>query len=244
MKPFLLVSSRPEEEALDSEYQAYLRATGLDADQLELAEFDLVGLPPIEPEQYAGIFVAGSPYGGAGDRGYISQRTSWVREELEALLKQLLEADASLLVTGSAIAILTRILGGKVSGENAEYGDIIDVERTRDAREDPVMAGIPEVFLAYVNHSEAIDELPEEAVRLAWSLNTPVQVYRWKDNVYAVQFNPELDADAINVQIQGFADAGDSGFGDPESLVTRGRHGDGSHAAGQILANFVKVVRG
>lgn len=241
MKPYLLVSTRPEEEALDSEYQAYVRATGLDREQLELAEFDLVGLPPIDPALYSGIFVAGSPY--AGTTGHISQRLLWVREQITELLEELLAAETPLLVTGDAVTMLTEALGGSVSAEDGELGEIADIELTREALEDPLTKSLPPVFPAYSNHAEAVSELPEGAVRLARSLNTHVEIYRWGDRVYSVQFNPELDAESISAQIQAYVDAGDSGMGDVESLVGIGRHSTRRDNAGNVLRNFAEHFR-
>ncbi len=240
MLPFLLVSTRPEEEALASEYNAYLRSTHLGPDQLELAEFDLVGLPEIDPANYAGVFVAGSPYGG-GANGYVSQTQKWVQQELAALFTQLLEAETPLLATGNATPILAKVLGWSVSSEFAEFGELTEIELTREAKQDPVFDSLPEAFPAYVNHGEAVETLPASAVRLARSLNTPVQVFRTGERVYGVQFSPELDAELIGSRITAFHDAGDSGIGDTESLVTTGRYGAGNHVAGRVLANFVEV---
>lgn len=240
MKPFLLVSTRPEEEALASEYRAYRRGAGLEESQLELAEFDLVGLPEIEPGRYSGVFVAGSPYGGTAD-GYVSSTQRWVREELAALFEQLLAAGTPILATGSSVGILGAQLGFPVSSRDAEFGEIVDIELTRDAWEDPVFEGLPDAFVAYVNHGDAVEELPESETRLARSLNTVVQAFRHGENVYGIQFNPELDSELMFAKTEAFADAGDSGIGDIESLVTTGRQGSGEHSAAKILANFVKV---
>lgn len=242
MKPFLLVSTRPEEEAIASEYRAYQRDTGLSQDELELAEFDLVGLPEIDPLKYSGVFVAGSPYGGSTD-GYISQTQQWVRQELATLFEQLLKAGTPLLVTGNAVGILGTILGYPVSGANSEFGEVVDVELTREAWEDPVFKGLPDVFVGFVNHGDAIDELPEGEVRLARSLNTPVQAFRHGEHVYGVQFNPELDSELMFAKYQAFTDAGDSGIGDTETMVTAGRASSGGHNAGRVLANFVQAFR-
>lgn len=247
MKPFLLVSTRPEEEALASEYQAYLRSSGLEPSELELAEFDLIGLPPVEPGRYSGVFVAGSPYGGAAD-GYVSASQKMVREELTALFQQLLDAGTPILATGSSAAILAEVLDFPRSAEYAEFGEVTEVEVTREGKEDPIFGDLPGLFPAYVNHAEAVDELPsaavqpaQSAVRLAWSLNTPIQAFRAGEHVYAVQFSPELDAGLMQAKMQAFQDAGDTGIGDTESLVTAGRYGEGGQAAGRVLSGFVRV---
>lgn len=241
MKPFLLVSTRPEEEALDSEYHAYLRASGLTRDQLELAEFDLVGLPPIEPTDYAGVFVAGSPYGASGPDGYVSQTQKWVRAELKAMFAKLLDAEVPLFATGTSMTILSRRLGAEVTPDLAEYAELVEIERVRDAEDDPIMEGIPAAFPAYVNHGEGVARLPEGAVRLARSLNTPIQMFRWGDRTYALQFNPELDGKVISRKMEAYEEAGDTGFGDAESLVQAGRHSTGLHCGGRLIKNFVKA---
>ncbi len=244
MLPFLLVSTRPEEEALDSEYQAYLSASGLDRENLELAEFDLLGLPPIDSAQYAGVFVAGSPYGAGSPDGYVSPTQRRVQEELRELFTVLLEAGAPIMATGTSMTILAELLGAKITDQYAEYADLIDVELVADAKEDPIFSRLPKVFLAYTNHGDAVGELPEGAVRLARALDTPVQAFRHGDRVYGVQFNPELDAEAIDSQARAFEDSGDTGFGDVEALVAAGRHSEGTHEGAGVISGFVRQFSG
>lgn len=240
MKPFLLVSTRGEEEALDTEYQAYLQASGLTGDQLELAEFDLLGLPPLEPSRYAGVFVAGSPYGTPTADGYVSATQQNVQAELTDTFYKFLGAGTPVLATGTAMTILARVLGATISSDNAEFAELADIELTQEGVDDPVFDGAPHVFTAYANHGEAVDELPDGAVRLARSLYSPIQVFRYGDNVYATQFNPELDADRIARQANAFADAGDTGFGDVEALVSEGRHTEGDHSAAAVIRGFAR----
>lgn len=239
MSAFLLVSTRPEEEALDSEYQAYLRATGLPREQLDLAEFDLVGLPPVEVGKYAGVFVAGSPYGNATISGRPSQTQQWIGQELRELFTQLLQANTPILATGTAMTVLVDVLGGVTTSEYAEVAEVIDVELTREGQDDPVFANLPESFLAFAGHDQSCATLPEGAVRLALSMSCPIQAFRVGDNVYATQFSPELDAEAIRRQLDAYADAGYFGFGDPDSLVNTGRHTEGFHTSAMVLRNFV-----
>ena len=240
MKPFLLVSTRPEEEALVSEYQAYLRSSGLEEDRLELAEFDLIGLPPMTLSDYQGIFVAGSPYGNTTLGTRVSKTQQWVAEELREFFSQVLEARVPVLATGTAMSLLVEELGGTVAEDNEELSEISSVAITREGRDDPLLADTGEEFLAYVTHTEAVRELPEGAVRLAWSLNCPVQMFRQEDHIYGMQFSPELDAEAIQQKLDAYADAGDFGIGDLDMLVSTGRHQTGSQKAASILRNFVK----
>ncbi len=241
MKPFLLVSTRPEEEALVSEYQAYLRSTGLSEDQLQLAEFDLLGLPPVEFEDYAGILVAGSPYGDTTLGSQKSKTQQWVAEELREFFEGALAAQLPLLATGTAMTILATALGGRVDSDHQELSEVMRVTLTREGRDEPITKGLGEDFLAYITHTESVAHLPEGAVRLAWSANCPVQMFRSGDRTFAVQFSPELDAEAIAEKLEAYADAGDFGIGDLDMLVSTGRHETGSQKSAIILKNFVEM---
>ena len=243
MKKFLLVSTRPEEEALVTEYQAYLRAAGLAEADLELAEFDLIGLPEIDLADYAGVFVAGSPYGNATVDGHVSNTQRWVAGELRDLLAQIIETGTPCIATGTAMTILAEVLGGSVSNKYAQQPQVAEVTLTREGREDPLLAGIEEDFLAYVSHTESCDDVPPGAQRLAWTAECPVQIIRAGENLYAVQFNPELGAEAIERQLRRYADAGDFGVADMDALVETGRTSAGGHQAGRILRNFVAQHR-
>ncbi len=239
MAEFLLVSTRSEEEALDNEYQTYARASGLEQSNLDLAEFDLVGLPPIDLDRYAGVFVAGSPYGNAKRSGHLSQTQRRINNDLDALFKQVLESDTPLLATGSAMTVLANVLGGQTTSEYSELAEIVDVQLTREGMADPLFSGLPEAFPAYEGHVLSCDELPTGSIRLALSTNCPIQAFRHGENIYATQFNPELDAQAIRRQLNAYADAGYFGVGDPDSLVFTGRHTSGDHVSAKILRNFV-----
>ena len=52
-------------------------------------------------------------------------------------------------------------------------------------------------FDAFLGHKEAVSRLPDGAVLLASSAACPVQAFRLGRNVYATQFHPELDVEAL-----------------------------------------------
>ena len=62
MRPFLLLASRPEDEAADDEYAAFLRATGLDEPQLRRIRLEAGPLPPLDLDDVAGVFLGGGPF--------------------------------------------------------------------------------------------------------------------------------------------------------------------------------------
>ena len=67
------------------------------------------------------------------------------------------------------------------------------VTLTDEARADPVFAGLPADLLSLQWHGDTF-ELPEGAVRLAFSAAYPNQAFRFGDTAYVVQFHLEVSA--------------------------------------------------
>jgi GMP synthase (glutamine-hydrolysing) len=82
------------------------------------------------------------------------------------------------------------------------------VSLTDEGRQDPLFDGLPETFDVFLGHKEAVSRLPEGAVRLAFSATCPVQAFRLGSNVYATQFHPELDVDALCLRIEVYKNYG------------------------------------
>ena len=73
---------------------------------------------------------------------------------------------------------------------------------------DPLLAGLPRTFSAFVGHKEALRALPLGAVLLAGSPACPVQMFRIGQHQYATQFHPELDVPGIVLRIHAYRHAG------------------------------------
>ena len=64
MKPFLVLQLRPEDEASDGEFQAFLEKGGLDASRAHRVRLEHEDLPSdLSLEAYAGVIVGGGPAG-------------------------------------------------------------------------------------------------------------------------------------------------------------------------------------
>ena len=241
MLPFLLVSTRPEDEAAQAEYGSFLRASGLQADQLDHMRLDLLGLPDIDVGAYSGIIVAGSPYGTTtpDDRKSATQKN--IEDELARLFDDIGRVGTPCLATGYGMEVAALGLGAPVTTRWAELPSMTDILLTPDGREDPILAGFPQTFLTYVGHHEAVEAAPDGAVVLAKSLTCPIQMMRLGPAFYATQFNPEVDSDTIRRRLESYEDAGFSGTDDLDSLVLIGRQGPGGHQAGRIITNFVQI---
>ncbi|MCI1787274.1 MAG: glutamine amidotransferase [Actinomyces sp.] len=241
MRPFLLVSTRPEDEAIEAEYRSFQRASGRSPDALEQVRSDMLGLPEIDVQAYSGIIVAGSPYGTTTPEDRKSPTQKRTEQELTRLLAEIVAAGTPCLTTGYGTEVATVLRGGVVTTKWAELPSIIEIELTPEGREDPLLADFPPSFHTYVGHHEAVEAPPEGAVVLARSMTCPVQMMRLGPTFYATQFNPELDSDAIRSRLSTYADAGYSGTDDMDSLVLLGRDGPGGHQAGVVVRHFVDM---
>jgi GMP synthase-like glutamine amidotransferase len=65
------------------------------------------------------------------------------------------------------------------------------VHLTQSAQTDPVFAGLPSPTTFFHWHGETFD-LPQDSAWLAWSDGCRHQAYRYRLNVYGLQFHPEV----------------------------------------------------
>ena len=223
MKPFLFLATRSDDEPADAEYEAFLKRTGLNESTLVRLRLESRPLPQIDLDDWSGILVGGSPFNASTPPEKKSATQKRVEAELSGLLDRVVEADFPFFDT--------------------TYGEAVtapEVTLTEAGLADPICAGVPKVFQAFVAHKEAVTELPPHAVVLGTGQACPVQMFRIKNNLYATQFHPELDGDYLAHRL-GFY-SGHGYFADDElaELQARVRLDDVSDSW-KLLANFVAV---
>ncbi|MGH3333169.1 MAG: glutamine amidotransferase [Nocardioidaceae bacterium] len=238
MKPFLLLSSRPEDEAADDEYVAFLRDTGLAPEQLRRIRMEAAPLPAIDLDDYTGVLVGGGPFNSSDPPETKSPVQHRVEAELATLLDEIVARDFPFLGACYGIGTLGVHQGGTIDRTYPEPVGWATITLTADGLADPVLAGMPETFDAFVGHKEACTVLPPSAVLLAGSPMCPVQMFRVKTNLYATQFHPELDQAGIITRIRVYQHAGYFPPEETEDLIQRVSTARVT-APPRILANFV-----
>ena len=208
MKPFLLLSARPEVEAVRPEYESVRRAMGLAADRLEHVRLDVEPLGDLPLDRVAGIVVGGSPYNVTTAEAEKSPAQRSVEDDLARLADAALARDFPVLYTCYGIGVLTRVIGGTLGTRYAEAAAPIEIALTPAGIADPLLGVLPERFEAFAGHKEAADGVPAGAVLLASSAGCPVQIYRVGRNVYATQFHPEVSADDFVARARVYRDHG------------------------------------
>lgn len=238
MRPFLLIATRADDAAADDEYESVARFGGLAPDQLHRVRLEAGPMPPVDLDDYSGVIVGGSPFTTSDPDESKSPTQHRVERELAALLDEVVARDFPFLGACYGVGTLGVRTGGVVDRTYGEPVGAVQVELTDDGAADPVMAGLPRRFLAFVGHKEAVRTPPPGAVVLATSAACPVQAFRVKENLYATQFHPEADVDAMVTRIRIYQDAGYFPPEEVDNLVGRVSAAAVEHPQ-RVLANFV-----
>lgn len=239
MKQFLLLATRAEDDVADAEYAAFVRFSGLTERELRRVRLEADPLPDLDLDAVSGIVVGGSPFTSSDpdrDKTPVQRR---VEAELDTLVAEVVRRDLPFLGACYGVGTLSRYQGGVVDGTYAEPVGPVEVNLTSAGLADPLLAGLPPTFTAFVGHKEACRSLPPGATLLASSAACPVQMFRVRSHVYATQFHPELDLPGILHRVAAYRYSGYFAPDELDDVVAR----LGTvpvEKPHQILANFVR----
>ncbi|WP_026533474.1 glutamine amidotransferase [Arthrobacter sp. H41] len=239
MKPFLLLATRAEDAAADAEYSSFLRFGGLEPHQLHRVRAEAGPLPSVDLGAYSGILLGGSPFNSSDPEEDKPVNQRRVEGELNELLHRVVATDFPFFGACYGVGTLGRHQGAVIDRTYAEPIGAIRISLTRDGATDPLLAGLPPEFDAFVGHKEACTTLPAGAVLLASSGTCPVQMFRVKRNLYATQFHPELDVEALVGRIDIYRNAGYFPPEEADVYMERTRASRVDQPS-RILGNFVE----
>ena len=128
-------------------------------------------------EGLSGLIISGGPF-------------SVYDESAPLYAKEILKAGLHVLGICYGQQSIAYLLGGKITPtENREYGET----SVRIQKESPLFAGIPNrEFRVWMSHGDVVDRVPDGFEVIARSKNNHIAAIQ-KDNIYAVQFHPEVD---------------------------------------------------
>ena len=217
IKPFLLIQLRPEDAAADNELDAFLKFGGLESRNIHRVRIEKENIPTLKLSSYSGIIIGGGPSNVSDSENKKSNEQQRFEKELYGLLDKVTEQDFPFLGACYGIGILAKYLGGQVSKENySEAVGAVTINLTEASKHDPLTQGLPQSFRAFAGHKEACQETPPGVTLLASSEASPVQMIKFKNNVYATQFHTELDKDGLELRINIYKHAG---YFPPEDAV-------------------------
>ncbi len=243
MKPFLILQLRPVDAACQNELEAILRFGQLKESEIVRIRMEEAGIPNLNLEDYSGVIVGG---GASNVSDPVDKKTAYqlrFENDLDRLLTQIVEEDFPYLGCCYGLGILGRHLGGQVSKDfYSEPAGGSTILLTPEGERDELMEGLPTEFRALVGHKEACQFVPAGATLLAESEDCLVQMIRYKSNIYATQFHPEMDQDGLIFRIHVYNNHGYYEPDEMEQLIDRVSREEIIHPQ-MILKNFVSKYK-
>jgi GMP synthase (glutamine-hydrolysing) len=242
MKPFLILQFRPDDRASDNEFEALVLRSGLSYDSVVRIRMEKNPEDShIVLDDFSGIIMGGSPFNVSDSLIDKTEQQKLTERRVFSLMQEVMQRDFPCLGICYGMGILGSCCNGLVSKDN--YGEevgVVDIHLTHMGKQDPITRGIPPVFKAIVGHKEACQYLPPGTELLASSRTCPTQLIRYKNNVYATQFHPELDDEGVRVRALVYKNAGYFPASQVEEIIRRTTGYDLS-ASSKVLKNFVSI---
>jgi len=243
MKPFLLLQLRPIDLASDNEYSAFLKYGRLTEHEVHRVRMAKDGIPEVNLKDYSGVIVGGGPSNVSDDEEKKPDYQKRFEADLNRLLDKIFDRDFPFLGTCYGIGALLKNQGGEVSKENYSEGiGAVEIELTEAGKNDELLVGIPDKFMAYTGHKEACQEIPNGGTLLASSNNCPIQMIRYDKNIYATQFHTELDVDDLSLRIDVYKNHGYFMPKDAETIIENSKKHH-VFVPSMILSKFIQKYK-
>ncbi|WP_425309727.1 glutamine amidotransferase [Ammonicoccus fulvus] len=207
-KQFLFLGTRAGHSIADAEYEAICHYAGLPTSRMDRVRLEIEPMPLVDLDRYAGIITGGSPFNSSDPTEEKSDIQRRVESDMHMLLNEIVAQDKPFLGACYGVGTLGTHQGAIIDRTFGEPPGTGHIELTDAGRDDPLCAGLPDEFDAFLGHKEAVRQLPAHAVLLATSGPCPVQMFRIKENLYATQFHPELDSAGLIERLNEYRHAG------------------------------------
>jgi GMP synthase (glutamine-hydrolysing) len=194
---------------------------------------------PTDMKGAGGLIMMGGP-----EAVYELDRYPYLRAEM-ALIENALKAGRPVLGVCLGSQSLAAALGANV--RRAPHKEIgwYPVRLRPEAKDDRLLRGLPEEFVAFHWHSDILD-LPAGAVPLASSELTELQGFRYGDNAWGLLFHAEMTQAIVSALVKEFGEGLKRvGIEGEEILASAPRHLAGlSKVAETIFGRWAAPIQG
>ncbi|MGO1434069.1 MAG: glutamine amidotransferase [Canibacter sp.] len=239
MKPFLLITTRAENEVALPEVASYQQLTGLTDADMVWRRAETTTLDDVDVHEYSGIILAGSPFTVSAPAQQKTETELLVEQKLSRLLDRVIAEDVPFLGICYGVGTIGKHQGAVVDYQHGEEVQVARVALTDAGKNDSLLRELPQVFDAFVGHKEAISSVPDHFTVLATSPTCPVQAFRVKQNVYATQFHPEMDSHAMIGRIHAYKNHGYFDAAHVDQLIDEVNAAD-VRASHLVLGRFIE----
>ncbi len=239
----MILQLRELDVAADDEFEAFLRYGGLGKPEVKRVRMELESFSGLDPRDFSGVLVGGGP---SNVSDHMEQKPGYqlrFEKELDELLDKIFEYDTPYLGSCYGLGAMMKHAGGVISKENySEPVGFVEVTLTEEGKNDPLLQDVDSRFEALCGHKEACQDLPDDIELLGSSSTCPIQLVRYKKNVYATQFHCELDSSGIAVRIKAYKNHGYFKPEEASQLIERTKNVV-AHVPQTILRRWVDKYR-
>ena len=227
---------QPDPIAPLDRFQPWFEAQDLTVDLVQ--PFDGEALPP--RLEHEALLVLGGSMSALHDSEF-----PWL-EDIRRLFRDAVEQRRPALGICLGAQLMAQAFGGTVAkGESGVEAGVVDVRLCPEARNDVLLALMPDPFPSGAMHADSITQLPSGATCLGSSGQYAHQAFRYGTCAWGVQFHPEVSLSTYNSWIDVIADEG------PEALdrVRQGatqlelRHDEVTAACAELAIAFARIAR-
>lgn len=238
----LYLQMRKDQETADEEFAEFVRFSGIKPEDFTVLNvfktntFDTKLL-----DEHTALFIGGSS-DDPEDTVQLPPDEHPYIESTEALIQYAYHSKTPTFASCMGFEIATWVLGGKViiDKENKEIGTY-NIYVTAAGKEDKLLEGTPESFVAVSGHKKRASVLPPGAIKLAYSDLCPIHAYTFADRpFYAFQFHPEIDKQDLIDRLRRYIDRGY--VKDPSEFEVLIKTFDDTPHANALLKTFVARI--
>ena len=180
-------------------------------------------------DECAGIIITGS-------HSMVTQEEPW-SVKIEKWIPSLIENSIPLL----GICYGHQLLGKSMQGfttfhKNGIEIGTVDVKLTKEAKDDELFKDMPNSFKVHTIHSQTVEDLPPNSVRLASNSHDKNHAFRIGKNAWGVQFHPEYNNKIMKSYIKEIAKVKEI----PQDELLNGV--EQTNEANSILKKFGQIV--
>lgn len=149
--------------------------------------------------KYKGIILGGS--GQVDISGWLIKDIAKIKR-IKVLVRRAIRKDIPMLNICFGHQLIAKLLGGevKLAPKQSETGTY-KIYLNQAAKNCPLFKNIPNSFYAVLGHKDSVTKLPKGACLLAYSDKCGIEAYKIKNNIYSVQFHPEIDKEGVKTRL-------------------------------------------
>ncbi|MDM8543247.1 glutamine amidotransferase [Desulfococcaceae bacterium HSG9] len=208
-------------------------ADALGAADVEICIFDAKhDMPLPAATECAGVVITGS-------HSWVTDNLPW-SVKLEKWIVSLLEARTPLFGICYGHQLIAQAAGGLVGDcpRGQEIGTVA-IHLLPECGDDALFQQLPQSFSVHATHSQTVQRLPPDAIRLAANNYEPNHAFRLGDCAWGVQFHPEFNAGIMRSYIKEQTDELESAGMDVSELLNSVIE---TPVAAKALRNFARIV--